>query len=571
MSSPDLLPPWELRLELGSYPENDSQTWPTARDHAQKQPRQIRRDFQESIGDTRSSISGGNFSPARTPASQPPQKIAQSIQRMEGRGEAPSQPDVEEHLPLQAEVFRLTDLFFAKHHLHLPCLHRKRVLNHIENNLESTGDSGLVLVIIAVAASTHQEIDVRARGQRWLARARGLLERELDRCSPYVSTMQVSVWIVFLLYVTGEHLQAWMLLSRIYHLASAMGYNQIDRPGNSINLPSVGTDLEREEFRKALWALYILDRSISCLLFVPLVIDDRYLFVNFPVQEEYFQSHSDANVSCPLVDRFFDWIQSSRYQFDSLDCSCSPFTTDLSVLIGPYILQNPGSMPNVGHIYRASVLLGRIVDLHKQPHVPRHSREHIEHISNLERILSLFDFALSKPNQCSHAMEPSAVLFSLWLSTLVQTCNILLWHPHASSAQPTSKDIGTYHNGHPPRERCSVAAKSILRDLRARQAHLLASSNPFLLCACFLSCHLTVIGSHYEEKNCRDDVEFLLDMVKRMGMNGYLLGQKLHRKMNSDVRRKPEEMQDLANGCGYYIDHRHSPSPPGRIEPGPPR
>lgn len=216
-------------------------------------------------------------------------------------------------------------------------------------------------------------------------------------------------------------------------------------------------------------------------------------------------------------------------------------------------------MPNVGHIYRASVLLGRIVDLHKQPHVPRHSKEHIEHISNLERILSLFDFALSKPNQCSHAMEPSAVLFSLWLSTLVQTCNILLWHPHATSAQPTSKDIGTCHNGHPPRERCSVAAKSILRDLRARQAHLLASSNPFLLCACFLSCHLTVIGSHYEEKNCRDDVEFLLDMVRRMGMNGYLLGQKLHREMNSDVRRKPEEMQDLANGCGYYIDHRHSP------------
>lgn len=54
--------------------------------------------------------------------------------------------------------------------------------------------------------------------------------------------------------------------------------------------------IEIEKQRKIIWALFFLDRSLSCLAGFSLAIDDRNYQVNFPLEEELFQS-STCNVS----------------------------------------------------------------------------------------------------------------------------------------------------------------------------------------------------------------------------------------------------------------------------------
>jgi len=204
-------------------------------------------------------------------------------------------------LPLPKELSELVGAFFHDHHHILPCIHRERFLAWIDEGSNTTTESPLLWSILAVSATFQKNPNLRHRGQKWLAKAVDLLDSDLNRCSKSTQIFQASVWVTFLVYSSGKYHQAWLLLSRSYHLASLAGIDRVDRFGPRASNTVSNDSFLCEEQRKIMWSFYILDRSISTLLSVPLILDDNYICVNFPLEDDEFQACSMANVCSLLI------------------------------------------------------------------------------------------------------------------------------------------------------------------------------------------------------------------------------------------------------------------------------
>ena len=217
-----------------------------------------------------------------------------------GKCQAPSSiKDVNDTLPPLDQITELFDVFFSSYHSYLPSIHQKTFLHCVTNRHDVAKSSPLFWVLLAVAVSDHPNPHLRAHRYRWLALAQSYLDRNITNCPFPTQYLQAAVWMVFQSYVSADLTAAWFFLGKTCRLANLLGFDRVDctRVKRSVTMTAEPRDyIEKEERRKSMWALFFLDRSISCLAGFSLAIDERHFCVDFPLDEKSFQA-STPNLS----------------------------------------------------------------------------------------------------------------------------------------------------------------------------------------------------------------------------------------------------------------------------------
>lgn len=207
-------------------------------------------------------------------------------------------------LPSLARTLELLDLFFARYHSFLPCVHETTFLERIKRERESgQPPTALLWALLAVAAPDHPDLNVRVLEESWMHRARTMFDENLTNMSFPTQSLQAAVWILFKSYLLADFTYAWLFLSKACRLASLWGFDCIDSNKARTFRPTIAGPrdaIEIEEQRKTIWALFFFDRSLSCLAGLPLAIDDRHYEVNFPYNDDLFQAATCAVSSSNL-------------------------------------------------------------------------------------------------------------------------------------------------------------------------------------------------------------------------------------------------------------------------------
>lgn len=249
----------------------------------------------------------------------------------------------------------------------------------------------------------------------------------------------------------------------------------------------------------------------------------------------------------------FTFFHANAFQTQASQTKLEIFTTDLTVLLNPTVIQKLSSKPSMNHIYRASVLLGRITVFHNHLHLSHDQKEYQDEFANLENITSLFCYALSRFSGNCRNPTKEELDIHCWLHALVQTCNILLFHPILSKSIPRERSEDEIVSGFP---QCLDAVRHILgtfKDTASRSIDTL--TNPFLISAYFLCCRLlTVKWCESHDQADRDDVDFIFVLTDRMGEQWAPLAKKFRKGMLQDLLKSPDEIRKMRVGNGHYLD-----------------
>ena len=207
--------------------------------------------------------------------------------------------------PSITEVLELLDIFFARYHFYLPCIHQKTFMDRVKRGRESIQSYPLIWALMAVAGSSHSDPRLQGLCGKWLARARSIFDKNLHSSTSPTQSLQAAVWIIFHYYVEANLTEAWFFLGKTTRLANLMGVDRVDscRTDRFITMVLQPRDsIEMEEQRKTMWALFFFDRALSSLVALSLSFDERIFQVNFPIDDNVFQA---AAGSVSLVAKLF--------------------------------------------------------------------------------------------------------------------------------------------------------------------------------------------------------------------------------------------------------------------------
>lgn len=200
---------------------------------------------------------------------------------------------VAEDLPPPEALVELVGLFFAQIHPFVPCLYRKQVFADIAPGGPLSKPCALTYSMMALAAYIHPDPALHERSIRWHAAAKRGFDLAVTRGQYSLHNVQASIYICLYGFVTSEMSELWVFLAKAYRMCNPLGLHQIDSPRRNRFtgfLPHPKSEQDLEERRRAAWGIYVLNSFLSYSTGWPLLINDRDFCVNFPVDEEVFQS-----------------------------------------------------------------------------------------------------------------------------------------------------------------------------------------------------------------------------------------------------------------------------------------
>lgn len=200
---------------------------------------------------------------------------------------------VAEDLPPPETLVELVDLFFDQIHSFVPCLYRKQVFADIAPGGPLSKPCALTYSMIALAAYVHPDPVLHERSIRWHAAAKRGFDLAVTRGQYSLHNVQASIYICLFGFVRSEMSELWVFLAKAYRMCNPLGLHQIDSPRRNRFagfLPHPKSEQDLEERRRAAWGVYVLNSFLSYSTGWPLQINDRDFCVNFPVDEEVFQS-----------------------------------------------------------------------------------------------------------------------------------------------------------------------------------------------------------------------------------------------------------------------------------------
>lgn len=182
-------------------------------------------------------------------------------------------------LPTGHVIQELAELFFHNVYHMFPCFHRRSFMMQI-NDGSLQKDSPLVLyAVCCVAARFHPDKEIRKREREWYESARFHYDVTLRDPYPALRTMQAVSLLILQAWVSGDFSSSWLFIGKAWRQAVALGLNKMDASDSfastdlqqrTSTTPEIGygvsktrmkTAVEREEMRRALWLLFILDRN----------------------------------------------------------------------------------------------------------------------------------------------------------------------------------------------------------------------------------------------------------------------------------------------------------------------
>lgn len=200
---------------------------------------------------------------------------------------------VADGMPPPEALAELVNIFFVQIHPFVPCLYRKQVFADIAPGGPLSKPCPLTYAMMALAAYIHPDPVLHERSVRWHAAAKRGFDLAVTRGQYSLHNVQASIYICLYSFVTSEMSELWVFLAKAYRMCNPLGLHQIDSPRRDRFtgfLPHPKSEQDLEERRRAAWGIYVLNSFLSYSTGWPLLINDRDFCVNFPVDEEVFQS-----------------------------------------------------------------------------------------------------------------------------------------------------------------------------------------------------------------------------------------------------------------------------------------
>ena len=392
-------------------------------------------------------------------------------------------------LPSHEVLLELVDLFFQHFYHNFLCFHRKIFLEEVRNQHLQVQAPLVLYAICTLAARHHHDPAIRLQQDSWYEQAKFLYELTKRDPEPALRTIQAVLCLIFYAWTVGDFSAGWLYLGKAWRQAVALGLNSLD--GNSqtfyIRVPQwPKTAVEKEEYRRTLWVLFMMDRSYSWPTGWPNAIDEKQFKIDIPIAETLFQEMT-SEVSQAAVENM-------------------PFTRSLDALISSSsTATNPVNLFH--YLAVAHVILGRLSEhihsLHDSPDSPEYAQ------TAKEVDAQLLKFRLSLPRLATSLVEASddSRELVIWLNMTLNTMAILLQH-RCEDEKETQEQLF----------RALMAAKSIVqivKDTSRISIDLLLSANfgsSLYIAACILVMQWRVSG----DESLKADIDLLTYVFDRL-------------------------------------------------------
>jgi hypothetical protein len=424
-------------------------------------------------------------------------------------------------LPPPDTLLELIELFFEHFYVYFPCFHRATFIQQVQSLRVQSETPSILYSMCALASRYHKDPYLKAQQRNWYDLAK--FEYELTPRDPIygLRTIQAAILVCFYGCTVGDFSAGWLCLGKAWRQACALGLNRIDADQDryyGMDRPLPRSAIEREEFRRTLWLLFMMDRNHSWPTGWPNAITERQFKVDFPVPDQIFDAMTP--------DTKFEEIKAT------------PFTRNLKSLISAC---SASAKPlNVFHyLCIAHVLLGQVSEQIHSLHDAPHTTEYAEECKALDE--SLIKFRISLPRATSSILEcpPEAQAHVVWLQILLNTQFILL-HYRAAGLIDTK-------DAHKQFMRAVAAAKNtaeIVKDATRVSTDLLLSAHvgsSLYIAACVLVIHWRMT----DDKTLESDIELFKFVFERFYEAFHFLGLKFKLGLEHDLNRDRQSILDL--------------------------
>jgi hypothetical protein len=439
-------------------------------------------------------------------------------------------------LPSQDVLVQLVELFIEHLYHMFPCFHRKSFLARVENGGMETEAPLLLYAICCITARYHPDESIKRRGKDWYEQAKLSYELTRRRPDPALRTLQAVLLLVFHAQTVGDFSASWLFIGKAWRQAVVLGMNRMDAShavamgltrldANADDETSYGlqksegtTAVEKEEYRRALWLLFIMDRMHSWPTGWPNAIPEIQFKVDIPIADSLFQAMDRELKTSPYENVAF------TKNLAQLVASSSPVQEALNVF---------------HYITIAHVLLGRVSELIHSPHNTPDTSEFAKDCVELDGLI--VKFRLSLPRQASSVLEasPAERGHVLWLHVILNTMTILLHYRCA-------KDV-TGPDGSPQFTLAVVAARNIaqiIKDASRISIDLLLSAHigsSLYVAACVLVIQWRLTG----DDSLKEEIDLSRLVFERMNEVFTFLGMKFKFALEHDLKRSQDDVTSL--------------------------
>lgn len=196
-----------------------------------------------------------------------------------------------DNFPEQDRLVELAETFLDNFHVFLPFLHRASFLESIKSRELLIRAPTLVYAIIAIASKSHPDPTIQAKQDAWYCKAKSLYEETAHDPHHPLQIIQAAACIVFQALTVRDFSVVWLVMGKAWRQAVALGFHRLDgdRMKSPARAPEPNSGREKEEQRRTMWTLFILDRGMSYPIGLPHAIDDRQFMANLPLDDSIFQ------------------------------------------------------------------------------------------------------------------------------------------------------------------------------------------------------------------------------------------------------------------------------------------
>ncbi|KAF1836729.1 hypothetical protein BDW02DRAFT_566819 [Decorospora gaudefroyi] len=422
-------------------------------------------------------------------------------------------------LPPRHILVQLFGLFFENLGHMFPCFHKKSFMVKVECGDMETDAPLLLYAICSVTARYHPDDSVKECGKYWYEQARFSYELTRRRPDPGLRTLQVALLLVFHASTIGDFSSSWLFLGKAWRQVVVLGMNRMDvSHAYMLERSERETAVEREEYRRALWLLFIMDRAHAWPTGWPNTIPEIQFMVNIPVSDTQFQNMEAG-------------METSVHEH-------TPFTRDLESLVS----SSPTAKEplNIFHyITVAHVLLGRVSELVHSLHNLPDTVEYANDCTKLDDLL--VKFRLSLPRQASSVLEasPADRGHVVWLQVTLNVVAIMLHYRYSQNDQVSGAN---------PKFALAVLAAGniaqIIKDASRISTDLLLSvhiASALYVAACVLVMQWRLTG----DRSLREDIDLFRLVFERMDEVFTFLGMKFKVALEHDLKKSKEDLISL--------------------------
>lgn len=186
---------------------------------------------------------------------------------------------VDFQLPPSNTLMELIEILFDKMYHMFPCFHRKAFMAQFKHGTLERDSPLLLYSICCVAARYHPDISVKQRQKDWYEQAKFYYDVTRREPQPGLRTIQAAMLLIFHAWTCGDYSSSWLFLGKAWRQVVALHMNGMDsNVGINMQETSISdqvdgearassdelqqqTTVEKEEWRRTLWLLFILDRN----------------------------------------------------------------------------------------------------------------------------------------------------------------------------------------------------------------------------------------------------------------------------------------------------------------------